>query len=788
MSGGGGTQGRSAALVRAVAALVQACVARYRRSIGVALAVLVLAAPGIARLDLQLDGHALVPPDDPAVAVDRSIRTNFQQWDSIVVFVEAPGPGRILEPHSLSLLNELTLAVFGYDELELRNLMSLASEGRDRIASMDYSPYLFPLPQTPQEIAALRIDIDAVPPLKGTLVAPDYSGASLLVQIPPGVDRQALYRKILATVARFDAGGNRIHVVGAPVAESQLGEHLLGDLARLLPLSGVVSAVALWLAFRRMAAIGVVLAHVGACLVFTFGLMGWSGQPIFITTAILPVVLCTMAIASEVHLLAATQRRLRESDRDSATGAAFASAVIAVMWRPLSLTVLTTAIGFGSFVLSDLPPVRAFGWWATVGTLFSLAWSLCVTPALYRAVGAARLMRAGDGPALADAAMDIVQHGVRSRWTLPIAAALFVLLLAGVFRLQVQDGWIAAFAPASAFRQSVERVNRSLHGTHVLLVELDFSGRTAGAVPALQDVAVIDAVRRFEARLRVIDGIGGVLGPHSQLSATRFLVTGRAAGSEEVGGDTPAQLRRLWRRMEFARGKHRRQDVADDAMQRGLVTVFLKNANYLQTARILTQTQAAATELLAPLGGQVRFGGDVAVSQAAIAANVRGQLVSVAFGIVSLFGFLLLVLRRMSAAVFAVVPVLVACAAALGAMGWAGVPMGIATSMFIAITLGIGVDFPLHLIERSNRERAAGAADPVARARAAVGPAIIIDSVVVGTGFGLLALSQVPANAQLGALVALSVLASCACTLLLARDRVMSDSGESVQEMMPKPA
>lgn len=215
-------------------------------------------------------------------------------------------------------------------------------------------------------------------------------------------------------------------------------------------------------------------------------------------------------------------------------------------------------------------------------------------------------------------------------------------------------------------------------------------------------------------------------------------------------------------------------------------TLFLKNANYRQTAGILAQAQVAAAGLLAPLGGQVRFGGDVAVSQAAIAANVRGQLVSVAFGIVSLFAFLLLVLRRVSAAIFAVVPVLVACATALGAMGWAGVPIGIATSMFIAITLGIGIDFPLHLIERIDRERAAGAADPVARARAAVGPAILVDSVVVGTGFGLLALSQVPANAQLGALVALSVLVSCACTLLLARDRAPSGADEPARTMTPK--
>ena len=82
-----------------------------------------------------------------------------------------------------------------------------------------------------------------------------------------------------------------------------------------------------------------------------------------------------------------------------------------------------------------------------------------------------------------------------------------------------------------------------------------------------------------------------------------------------------------------------------------------------------------------------------------------------------------------------------------------------------------GIDFPLHLIEYAEHERRRGVTDPVASARRAVGPAIVIDSIVVGTGFGVLVFSQVPANARLGALVAISVFASCVSTLLIARER-----------------
>ncbi|MCH8150383.1 MAG: MMPL family transporter [Planctomycetes bacterium] len=43
-----------------------------------------------------------------------------------------------------------------------------------------------------------------------------------------------------------------------------------------------------------------------------------------------------------------------------------------------------------------------------------------------------------------------------------------------------------------------------------------------------------------------------------------------------------------------------------------------------------------------------------------------------------------------------------------GAMGLFGVPLGVATSMFAGMTLGIGVDYAIHLLERYRRARESG--------------------------------------------------------------------------------
>jgi predicted RND superfamily exporter protein len=98
----------------------------------------------------------------------------------------------------------------------------------------------------------------------------------------------------------------------------------------------------------------------------------------------------------------------------------------------------------------------------------------------------------------------------------------------------------------------------------------------------------------------------------------------------------------------------------------------------------------------------------------------------------------------------------------LGAMGWAGIPLGVATSMFCAITFGVGSDNAIHLLERVRRH-----ADPTAVARevADVGPPVAADALAAGLGFAVLMFSSVPASARLGGFVALTLLVSLVLTL-----------------------
>jgi len=89
--------------------------------------------------------------------------------------------------------------------------------------------------------------------------------------------------------------------------------------------------------------------------------------------------------------------------------------------------------------------------------------------------------------------------------------------------------------------------------------------------------------------------------------------------------------------------------------------------------------------------------------------------------------------------------------------------------MFAAMCLGIGVDYAVHLCETFRRNRGDGLEEEAAAREAlrTTGPAILVDALAVGLGFAVLLLSQAPANAYLGGLVATSIFGCLAVTLFV---------------------
>ncbi|HEV2852780.1 MAG TPA: MMPL family transporter [Thermoanaerobaculia bacterium] len=733
-------------------------------------AVVLAMAPGLLRLRLETDGHALVPPDDPAIALDREARQAFGLRDPLLVVIETRHPDGIYNPGTLGRLERLTRDLAALPGVGPENVQSLANEKRLYVlpGRFSFRPLLDPPPTTPGRLAEVRSDVEAIDVLHGTLVSYDRKAAAILVGVPEAgrVDRTALYHQAVTAARRYRTADDRVSVVGAPAAEALLGEHILADLVLLVPLALAVIAAILWIACGRAWGVAIGLAKIGAALVFTLGLVGWSGQPVYLTTAVIPVLLITIGLSDEVHLL--WRYRHRPPDEPPATALRQSLEELA---RPITLSSLTTAFGFLSFLTSSIRPVLNFGLFTGAGVLFCLLWAMTATPALIA-------LRPGALPAAASAsksgfswlARPALALAGRPRTVLPLLAVATAALMLGIPRLAVQDGWIDNFAPGSSLRRDSEQVDRLFAGTHVLLAVLTFDP-PAGEIPSIPAArgpllagSAVETVGRFEKALRARPEVGGVLGLHSQLTTTAYLWAERNESQRRIF-DNPSWIYLHARRIGNVRGEARRRELVDDGFRRTVVTILLKGANYRETAALVEAIRQLERTELAPAHARVDLAGDVAVSQAMIPAIVRSQVGSLLLAVAGNLLIMTLLFRSLRYGLACMAPTAVSVAWTFGLMGWLGIPLGVATSMFCAVTLGIGDDYSIHFLERFRAAEAAGAAWPGRVAAAKAGPAILIDTLAIALGFGLLGFSQVPTNRWLGLLVAIALTNACLLTL-----------------------
>lgn len=777
-------------------ALSQGSIRRPRLTLALLAGFTLAAAPGLARLELRTDGRELAPTNDPAVRLEAEVRRHFGVRDPLVVLIETSHPRGVWNPATLRHLQRLSDTLAALPGIGPGHVVSLATERRDRVypGTLTFRPYLDPIPDTPAQMALLEQDVAAARIMTGTLVSADARAVSIVVGVPPldpdrptAVDRAAIYQRVCDAALRMPVAGDRVLVAGAPAAESLLGRHLLADLRLLVPLAVAVITLVFWRGCRRAWGTAAALAKVAATLVWTFGLMGWLGSPVYLTTAVLPVILVSICLADEIHVFMQYQRLLGEPGGGGEPPAAV-RATMRLLALPITLACLATAIGFLSFLASPQPAVRAFGIFAGLGTAFELLWSLTAIPATLALLGPERMRRPRPfAPAGAGLFRLLAAPVLRHRLaTLAALATVTAVLGLGVHRLVVQDSWEDGFAAGSSFRVASEEVNRALLGTHVLLARLRFAPPPAAVLDAggrrgpLLDPAALRAIGAFEDFARARPEVGGVLGPYGQLSATYYLWMARRQGTPAIPDD-PRRIGRLLDVFELVRGRQQRREIVDDDLRQALVSIFLKQANYRDTARLMRALRGYAGRELAPRGTSLDFAGDVAVSQAMIPAIVYTQVASTSLALLGSCVLLCLLFRSVRMGILALLPSSLAVLWVLGAMGWSGMPLGVATSMFCAITLGVGEDYAIHFLYRVRRARDEGRPDAVVHAFELAGPGIVSDTLTIALGFGVLLASRVPANARLGMVMVVALLGCCTLTL------VGLGAALSAREPVPEP-
>ena len=159
----------------------------------------------------------------------------------------------------------------------------------------------------------------------------------------------------------------------------------------------------------------------------------------------------------------------------------------------------------------------------------------------------------------------------------------------------------------------------------------------------------------------------------------------------------------------------------------------------------------------------------VTVTDAITARQTEAISTTIAAALIVLAVFFWVTVRQPVLAFIAVAPIVLVLISVLGTMALLGIPYTIITSIVTALSIGIGVDYTIHMIHRY-REEYARVRDPEKAARrtfAATGSALLGSALTTALGLGALLVSPLAGSRQFGITAAITIAYSLLASILV---------------------
>lgn len=706
-----------------------------------------LLAVGLGRLGFDPRYQTFFDEDDPQRLAFEHLRAVFTPSDN-VVFVVEPGPQGAFSASHLTLLEFLTEE--GWRLPWATRVDSLLNFPHSEADGDDIT--IAPLVEDARELdAAGRARVERIarsePVLAGRLVETDGGLTAVAVTVLPRGDPLATSQEImsaaraLAERAEQDHPGARVHLGGIVAMNHAFSESTLTDSATLLPLMLVLMLLGLrWLLASWVLVLGTMVVMFVA-VVGALGAAGWLGIHLTTPSALSPLIIMTVAVADCVHLGLGAQRaegdvaeRFRQSLRDHV--------------GPVVLTTVTTAAGFLSMNFSAVPPFRDLGNVVAIGVLLAGGASLLLLPALAALMPPRRTRVTWTttwAPRLE--ALATARPGRR----LLLAGIALLLILPGLLRLDVNDDFVGYFSDRLPFRTAAELIDDRLGGMYEIEYQL-----IAHGPGGIHDPEWLSHVAAFSAWLRDQPETAHVLTWTDILKRLNRTLAGDdpAAYALPPDAETAAQYTLLYE-LSLPLGLDVTNMVAQDY---GSVRL-LASLRGVDSRGVLEFERRAGAWLAehAPDVGE-RHGGInlmfAHISERNVEAMFRGNLLAV----VVIAAFLAIALRSLPLAALSLGTNLLPIALAFALWGWFVGDVGLALSTTFGMTLGIVVDDTVHMLARYRRLRlSADVADAMRGTLGAVGPALVVTTLILLLGFGCLALSSFALNAKLAWITMLTI-------------------------------
>jgi hydrophobe/amphiphile efflux-3 (HAE3) family protein len=719
----------------------------------VALVIIVTAvmAYGVTRLSTTTEFKEFLPKDSPAVITTDEFENKFGSATELILLRAE----NVLRAEVFRTILNLENLIMNSPEIEnyAETTTSYAT-----IVTRSVPGNLETLPDAQLEAIILNA-FNGYPEMR-KFVNENQTVALITISTSPGMsknERNEKTQKFVDLVKEFDENRTEVEleVTGDLVVSNEIYGLMDRDNKVLIPAAVVLLLLILFAMFKRMSDIGISLLVVGICALWAVGTMGLLQMEFtMIHVALIPLIL-GLGIDYSIHML---NRYYEELEKHGKSRTAVISSVRTTGFAVV-MAAVTTIIGFGSFMVSDLPAIGTLGVFAALGIGFSFLLSTCFLPALLllRGEGSHVRKKVERGKAV-DRALGRVARFSERHGKILVGVALLLAVASAV--------WGSSVSTEMSFKTFLPSDVPSMVAMDHLSDE--FGGRYAMVVLAHGDFSDPMALREMLEVENAVLGRGETITGSLSLASRIRDVANRLYGPVPIENLTREQIDALKGMIEE---KERNKLVKDNTA----VIYFYVNAksdkdmaSASRAARdVIREKELTFTEMT--VNGEPSVGGIPVIIGDISESISAGMMKTTVLAILLCLLVVAIAFRSIILGAITLVPLGLTVAWEFGAIKIMGWSMDILTMGISSLIIGVGIDYGIHIVCRflEERKRSGDPAASVTSAAVSVGRALTAAAATTVGVFGILAMSRMPALMRFGTLTALLISFTFASAIVL---------------------
>ncbi|MDO5664540.1 MAG: MMPL family transporter [Bacteroidia bacterium] len=731
-------------------------VIRYRWHIIIATILIVgLSIIPIMNISINSDLESYMPDSMLSKKQSKLIQEEFGDDELLMILIEAED---VLQSNTLQRIKDISESFS--QEPTFKRVFSLfqAKNIRSEEGMMIVDPVVPYIPESEPEREALREEIRKNDLAYELVVSESFKHALIVLTSDTSLPDDKLMDKVQEVIEKYP-GDEKVYITGQPYLRDEANQKISRDLMFLLPLGLLIMFIFFWLSFRELRGVFLPFSVVVFSILVSMALIPLFGWELSLIGVLIPIMMIAIANNYGVHFIAKYQEinvvnpdwSMRKIIEDSTK----------YLTMPVLLCGLTTIVGILGLVAHLLLPASQMGVITAIGISFALIISLMYVPAVLSLMKKGKphkelLLESNRGffrHLLSWAGNLVTAHPKRTLWFFIVFLALATL---GFIRFKVAADSYEVLPQNHSFNQAIAIADKHFGGDKI--INIMYEGD-------VKDPEFLRNLEYFKSELKKIPNVGSVTSLATLIRKMSTALNDYGDAAYDQIPDTPEGVAQYLELYAMSGDPDDYEQFVNFDYTKTLVTIQYHASKISEINTIVNKIDQLAQEkeMKYVLGGHSLI--DKEISQ----STVTGQYYSLLVAFIAIIILLAIIFKSFTAGLLGSIPLVFAVLCTFGLMGWLGIKLNIVTALLSSISIGLGVDYTIHIFWRLkfDLKNQPDYISSVKQTLKTIGRGISINAFSVMIGFSVLFLSAFPLIQSFALLIILSLLLCLICALLL---------------------